>query len=240
MRSIKFSFFALIIGLSGCATFEQAVEVPAPERPTSEAPKSAEEQVVWLMAQPDQYLLSRKVMSDSQASTFDKALIALNRGDWIDLENGLKPWLSSPDTPSAFWVLLGDGRLGQVAETQEEAEKARVLGQAQQYFERALVVNGSNYHAHNRLGILLRERGQFSGALSHYTKAINAWPGFALAYLNRAILRDLYLGEKAAALDDYRLYQQLKATEPGFTESAQARQLTGWIADLERQLAQEG
>jgi tetratricopeptide (TPR) repeat protein len=96
------------------------------------------------------------------------------------------------------------------------------------YLNNAISANALNYLAHNELALVLRQQGQFKQALNHYELAIKSWPAFALGYLNRGILYDLYMGDKSLALSDYELYQALS--------NDNSRQLKGWIIDLQRQL----
>lgn len=128
-------------------------------------------------------------------------------------------------TSSAALVFAAD-----IARAQEQ-DTQQVIALYQQALQR----NRHNYFAHNRLGAVYRQQGQFELAQQHYDAAIEAWPGFAPAYLNRAILADLYLGKKIQALDDYEVYLALlEIAQP----QAKHRKVKGWIADLQRQLPQ--
>lgn len=99
------------------------------------------------------------------------------------------------------------------------------------YLNNAISANPLNYLAHNEFALVLRQQGQFQQALSHYESAIKSWPGFAVGYLNRGILYDLYMGRKSLALVDYELYQALSDDN--------SRQLKGWIIDLKRQIKRD-
>jgi tetratricopeptide (TPR) repeat protein len=99
------------------------------------------------------------------------------------------------------------------------------------YLNNAISANPLNYIAHNEFALILRQQGQFQQALSHYESAIKSWPAFAVGYLNRGILYDLYMGRKPLALVDYELYQALSDDN--------SRQLKGWIIDLKRQIKRD-
>jgi tetratricopeptide (TPR) repeat protein len=153
----------------------------------------------------------------------DKALVAVQRvindPDFIAAPN------------SAVWVLRGD-----IHRAKNENQ------QAIEDYQTALSIIASNYQAHNRLGLAYRNEGEFDLAKQHYTNAIEAWPGNADSYRNRGILLDLYVGDKAAALEDYKIYKalldfQIQSVEAPpkslVKEQKLARQ---WILDIERQI----
>ncbi|PLW68061.1 tetratricopeptide repeat protein [Pseudohalioglobus lutimaris] len=102
--------------------------------------------------------------------------------------------------------------------------------QSEQWFRRALESNPSNLDARNAFAVFLREQGRYVEAEEQYQAALVTAAEHAATHYNLAILYDLYLGEKASALDHFSRYQELTAGE--------SRQVTGWIADLQRQLAQ--
>lgn len=76
----------------------------------------------------------------------------------------------------------------------------------------------------NELGIAYRETGQFAKAREAYERAIVLDAGYAAPQLNRAILLDLYLGDRGAAVD---AYQRSAALMPD-----DAAQIGKWLAEL--------
>lgn len=127
---------------------------------------------------------------------------------------------------SGIWLQLGlvtKAQGKQTASDQKQSHKDTA-----RYLNNAISANSLNYLAHNELAQVLRQQGQFQQALAHYELALKSWPAFALGYLNRGILYDLYLGKKSLALADYELYQALS--------NDNSRQLKGWIIDLQRQI----
>jgi Flp pilus assembly protein TadD len=85
-----------------------------------------------------------------------------------------------------------------------------------------------NLDAYNQLAILQREQGRFNEAEANYQKALTIWPFHAESHRNIGILYDLYLGKNAEALAHFEAYQQLRGDGD--------KQVTGWIADLQRRL----
>jgi len=112
--------------------------------------------------------------------------------------------------------------LGQVYVALDQPEEAR------RAFETATVANPWNCTAHNELGLLSRQNGDFEAAERHYLRCIENAPGHGPAYLNLGILYELYLGRLSDALSYYRTYQTLLG-EPD-------RRVQGWVMDLERRL----
>ena len=101
---------------------------------------------------------------------------------------------------------------------------------AEQWFQRSLQSNQANLDAHNAFAVFLREQGRYDEAREQYQAALAIAPEHAATHFNLGILYDLYLGEKASAVDHFSRYQELTAGE--------SREVAGWIADLQRQLAQ--
>jgi Flp pilus assembly protein TadD len=153
----------------------------------------------------------------------DQALDAVNRV--IDDPD----FMAAPNT--AVWVLRGD-----VHRAKGQNKKAIVD------YKTALKLVSSNYQAHNRIGLIYRDAGEFDLAKVHYTQAIDAWPGNADSYRNRGILYDLYVGDKAAALADYKIYKslldfQIQSVEAAPKSLLREQKLTSqWILDIERQI----
>jgi len=78
--------------------------------------------------------------------------------------------------------------------------------------------------AWTELGVTQRLGGKFQDAAKSYARAIGADPRYAPAYRDRGVLRDLYLDQPAAALEDFRRYRQLTGKE---------QPVAMWIAELE-------
>lgn len=77
------------------------------------------------------------------------------------------------------------------------------------------------------LGVARREQGRFADADAAYAAALALQPAHADALLNRAILHELYLGDRAQALALYQGYLALQAGDAAVTR---------WVAALQREL----
>ena len=95
---------------------------------------------------------------------------------------------------------------------------------------RAVAANPKNEVAHNWLGTLHRENGDFLRAEQSYQKALQAEPGYAQAHLNIAILYDVALHRPREALNAYRNYQRIAGNDDLIVDA--------WIRELESRLQQ--
>ncbi len=105
----------------------------------------------------------------------------------------------------------------------------RTLGElekADEVIEKAIKINPKNPYAYNQAGIIKREQGEFSEAMSMYQKALAEYPDYASAHLNLAILCDLYLQKIVCAKEHYQAYQTLG--------NDNNKQVVAWLSDLER------
>ncbi|TDU31365.1 Flp pilus assembly protein TadD [Panacagrimonas perspica] len=93
---------------------------------------------------------------------------------------------------------------------------------------RAVNANPGNAIAHNWLGTLHREAGDFVRAEQSYRKAIEARPNYAQAHLNLAILYDVALHRPREAVASYRDYQRLMGADDLI--------VAAWIRDLESRM----
>lgn len=97
---------------------------------------------------------------------------------------------------------------------------------------RAVAANPENEVAHNWLGTLLRENGDFVRAEQSYRRAIAVRPGYAQAHLNLAILYDVALHRPRDALVSYRDYQRITGNEDLI--------VAAWIREIESRLQPVG
>lgn len=202
------------------------IEQTETQNEQSQGANKADSEYAQLLARTNQLKTSEPNMPNKVSALFKQALAQINQQEYNKALNLISPLLDSSNQHSSVWVLRGD-----IAAGQKQGPE-----QVIQHYKMALHLNPNNYLAHNRLAILATRSGQFKKALSHYQQALDAWPGFALAYLNRGILLDMYLGKKQQALEDYQTYQGL--TE--LTKGKPNKKVRGWIVDLDRQLKQQG
>ncbi|MEH6451656.1 MAG: tetratricopeptide repeat protein, partial [Psychromonas sp.] len=160
-----------------------------------------------------------EAVPDSLAESFKQALELKNSNQLNAAKQLLLSLLNQHPGFSGIELQLGDIAMAQHDEST-----------AMHHYQASLRANQHNYYAHNRLGALQRKLGKFTEAEQSYQAAISAWPGFSDAYLNLAILQDLYLNQKASALKNYQTYQLLNPDGH--------RRVKGWIRDVDYQIAQ--
>lgn len=101
---------------------------------------------------------------------------------------------------------------------------------AQAALAKALEINPNQAAAYNLRGVYAREAGDFAAAQQAYEKAIAVDPQYPNAYLNLAILHDLYLHQVRRALPYYERYAAMVG------EEALDQTVKSWIADAQRQV----
>lgn len=166
---------------------------------------------------PNPYLQNKPTVSRAAQQNFTDATRAMRNKQWAQAESLLQKVIAENSKLSGAYL-----NLGLVYRAQKEDKRA------EQAFNNAIAANHTNLDAYNQLAILQREAGNFSGAEANYKKALSLWPFHAESYKNIAILYDLYMGRSAEALPHYEAYLQLLGGED--------KQVTSWIADLQRRL----
>jgi tetratricopeptide (TPR) repeat protein len=167
------------------------------------------QQAQALISQSDLYYASKRKLSPSTKTRVVNALSQFNRGELAQSEEAIKEIIFNDlNVNSAVYVLAGDIALA-VANTQESDQQNAQTSTAITHYQQALKLNPHNAKAANRLGVHMREIGEFDKADKLYSQAINAQPSLPESYRNRAVLYDLYLNEKAKALLDYQAYSAL-------------------------------
>ena len=211
---LKRSFSTLIValGLAGClAGCTAAGPQNRPERVTA-APVQGQQD--WTADIP----LAK--VSDKHQRLFHGALTAMKKQRYAQAEQLLLELTQVAPKLSTPWANLGMIYLAQ--DRGEEATGA---------LSKAIEINPANCPAHNQMGILARQHGDFASAEASYLACLQRVPRFRDAYLNLGILYELYLGRLPEALDAYRQYQAL-LQEPD-------HRIRGWVMDLERRLANQ-
>ncbi|WP_158971409.1 M48 family metallopeptidase [Paraglaciecola sp. L3A3] len=226
-NSLSIAILSLGILLSACGstTVTKNIEVVANNNNSQQnvTPPSAE---AILLARPNQYRATEPSMPPTMERQVKLALETIEQQQYPQALDLIANYVQADTKHSAIWVVKGD-----IAAAQKQDSQV-IIG----YYNQAVAINPNNYLAHNRLAILFTKQGEFDQALNHYQQAIDSWPGFAPAYLNRGILLDIYMGKKQQALDSYQTYQSIIT----LTQGKEAKKVRGWIVDLTRQLKQQG
>lgn len=202
----------LIALLAACQGGPERAPEPAPEvepAPATETAPASEEAAAEAQPEPEPV--------DFNQQFYEEAVASLKSGKaGVALELLLKVSSDAPEKPYVFTNL---------GLTYLKLKKPEL---AEQAFKQAIKIDDDDAVAHNHLGILLRQQGEFEAARQHYQKAIKIDSGYALAHLNLGILYDIYFQDLKLALGHYQRYQALIGEE----NSEVAR----WIVDIERQL----
>lgn len=145
------------------------------------------------------------------------ALDLLAREQWAAAESALKAWADKRPEMSSTQVNLA---LLYRRTNRNDAARAAIT--------KALEINPQQPGALNQQGIFAREDGDFDAAEAAYRKAIAADDRYPNAFLNLAILLDLYRHDVGAAMPYYQRYAQL------IGEEQVSQQVASWIADANR------
>ncbi len=109
--------------------------------------------------------------------------------------------------------------------------KAGRFEDAEKTLRGAVERNAGNAQAFNQLGIVYRKLGRFKDADGAYQRAVQIDPSYAIAYLNLGVLCDLYLQQRARALEAYARYLALAG--------APDEKVSGWVTELRKRLGTE-
>lgn len=199
-RCAELGAVALIaLGLAACA----GGPAPRPQPPAPPAAKAAPGSASLSAPGADKaeqrYQEALALLKNGQRKPAQELLLALTRE---------RPELSGP------WTTLG------ISQAQGKQREAAIAS-----FTRAVAANPRNATAHNWLGSLYRESGNFVASEQAYLKALAAQPDYAVAHLNLAILYDVSMKRPQQALSYYRSYLQLKGGENLI--------VSAWIKELE-------
>lgn len=192
----------LLLLVAACSSAPKQAPAPEPQ-PVTEAPADT------ALAEPEPVDFNQQFYSEAVASLksgkTERALELL-----VQVSN------DAPDKPRVF-TNLGLAYF-----------KLKQYDLAEQAFKQAIARDNDDAVAHNHLGVLKRQQGDFIDALERYQRAIKIDSNYAAAHLNLGILFDIYLQDLQKALQQYQKYQALISEED--------KQVAGWIIDIERRL----
>ncbi|WP_404362316.1 tetratricopeptide repeat protein [Marinobacter sp.] len=156
-------------------------------------------------------------LTAEQQAQFDTALAASRNSRWQEADSDLSALQASrPDVPFL------KARLAWVRQQQGRMEEAKNL------YQQALKQDPSDTMAINNLALIMQETGEFQAASQLLKKGLRHDGDAPELHYNLAVLSELYLLDLETALEHYREYQRITATEDG--------EVKGWIVDLERRL----
>lgn len=166
---------------------------------------------------PAQTEVPEPAVSPGNRERFDRATALARDGRLVEAEALLLQITDDQPELAGPWINLARVFIDQ--QRHDAAERA---------LQQAVQANPVNCAARTELGVLLRRRGEFEAAETHYLACLEHQSDYQAAYLNLGILYDLYLGRLNEALAAYERYQSL-AAEPD-------RQVHVWVVDLQRRL----
>ena len=156
---------------------------------------------------------------------FNLGCLALDEGRFEQARSELTDYTLRRPNSADGWLKLG---LAQLRQAQSAAAHARSgqLAVAEKSFNEGLRLSPQNAEALTGLGLVAVQRGQPGDAKQFFNRAWKAQPDYRPALLNLAIVEQQYLGERQAALENYRQYLALKpAPEDSEAVRAVAQQL---------------
>jgi len=139
-------------------------------------------------AKENPYLATKSKIAKGSVLLFIEAKKAKRAGKLDVAEQKLKVITKQDKELSGPWVMLG-----------EIAVEKKQYKQAEEAFQKAILINPDNINAYVALAKVQRLMGEFHVAQNTLALALKVWPDFPEAHLNLGILYDLYLNEPKKA-----------------------------------------
>jgi len=212
-RRISAEYLVLAIGLAllaGCA----AATKPAPA-PVVQAPGLPEGPSVGHLGDGREGFMIREMpnLETSARQEFEAAVALLKEGRYEPASQLLEKVVEGSPGVTAPYIDL--------AMAYRKLDKPEL---AEEQLKKALSLVPDHPVASNEYALLLRQRGRFSEARTVYEKTLASFPEYLPAHRNLGILCDLYLNDRACALEQYQIYSEAMPED---------RQVRMWIADLQ-------
>jgi tetratricopeptide (TPR) repeat protein len=167
----------------------------------------------------EQSVKPQVVLAEADKKIYRQALVALKNNKLPDAEKVLDQLIKK--YPEASGPLANKGIL---LVRQNKPDEAELM------FIEALKYNPKLVQAMNHLAVLYRKKGKFTEARELFDAAIATDPYYNVAYYNLGILYEIYLQNPEKALENYRLYLDLKKGED--------KEVSQWVSLLQRQISQ--
>lgn len=145
---------------------------------------------------------------------FDKALLALNAGEYDTAISMLQEVIVSEQRLAAPYVNLGMAY-------QRKGDNRN----AEEYLRKAVAIDLGNPVANNELGMLYRKLGRFDDARHAYSNALAQHPDYLPAIKNLGILCDIYLQDVDCALKQYERFLEYVPDD---------KTVAIWVVDIKR------
>lgn len=198
-RQVRFGLLGLLcllLVIAGCATGRNVGKAPVSR---AEATATRLTVIHFEGGREGFNIKERASVSAESRADFQQAVVLLKGGSY----------------PQAITMLekVIDTSPGVAAPYIDMAMAYRHTGQpkqAEKNLKTALQLVPGHPVASNEYGLLLRRSGRFIEARNIYEQALTRFPEYLPVRKNLGILCDLYLGDQACALEQYRIYSEAK------------------------------
>jgi tetratricopeptide (TPR) repeat protein len=205
-------FIGLLLMLSvvaGCATGHKSGPAPEDMPAVSESGSA----VTHFGGERKGFHISERAdMAAKWRASFEQAVAMLEMEGYAEAIALLEPVILSSPSVTAPYIDMAIA-----------CRHAGKTEQAEKYLKISLDLVPGHPVASNEYGLLLRRAGRFAEARAVYEKSLADFPEYLPLRRNLGILCDLYLGDQACAMEQYRIYKD------GRPEDEQVKM---WIADL--------
>ncbi len=153
------------------------------------------------------YLRALEIDRNLFEANHNLGLLYLDKGDLLEAERSLRAYLASRQEDGAAWATLGMIQY-----------RAGRLDDAERSFATAKQFNATGPSEWNMLGMISSQRKRYREARDRFQWVLRLDPTYAPALLNLAILNHQHLGDRQAALANYKAW--LAVAPPGSNTAA--------------------